>query len=173
MRLFFFAGGSVCWVKLVVMCRYWAFIYVCIQNNVRRCIGQIRLRCVHESTAGSNEHVSVSQFQDGVWTLSTNICDYLMTMDVMLCTASIFNLCAISVDRSVLICTGQTDHTPRKLWVSLCENRIQFWSQSSVWQAEFTHQSLFTGRYWGGIVACVWKRKKKEQLCRALIWLEK
>lgn len=41
------------------------------------------------------------QFQDGVWTLSTTICDYLMTMDVMLCTASIFNLCAISVDRSV------------------------------------------------------------------------
>lgn len=40
------------------------------------------------------------QFQDGVWTLSTTICDYLMTMDVMLCTASIFNLCAISIDRS-------------------------------------------------------------------------
>ncbi|KAK1888110.1 D(4) dopamine receptor [Dissostichus eleginoides] len=35
-------------------------------------------------------------FQDGVWTLSTSVCDYLMTMDVMLCTASIFNLCAIS-----------------------------------------------------------------------------
>lgn len=92
-----------------------------------RRFGQIRFRCVHESTAGTNEHVSVSQFQDGVWTLSTNICDYLMTMDVMLCTASIFNLCAISVDRSVLTCTGkQTDYTPRKLWVSLCEKRIKF-----------------------------------------------
>lgn len=42
----------------------------------------------------------LDQFQDGVWPLSTAICDYLMTMDVMLCTASIFNLCAISVDRS-------------------------------------------------------------------------
>lgn len=42
----------------------------------------------------------LGQFQDGVWPLSTTICDYLMTMDVMLCTASIFNLCAISVDRS-------------------------------------------------------------------------
>lgn len=72
------------------------------------------------------EHVSVFQFQDGVWTLSTNICDYLMTMDVMLCTASIFNLCAISIDRSVLTCTGrQTDYTARTPWVSLCENRIE------------------------------------------------
>ena len=39
------------------------------------------------------------QFQGGVWSLSTVLCDALMTMDVMLCTASIFNLCAISVDR--------------------------------------------------------------------------
>lgn len=46
--------------------------------------------------------VGVCQFQDGVWTLSMTVCDGLMTMDVMLCTASIFNLCAISIDRSVL-----------------------------------------------------------------------
>ncbi|CDR00063.1 unnamed protein product [Oncorhynchus mykiss] len=40
-----------------------------------------------------------SEFLGGIWTLSTYICDALMTMDVMLCTASILNLCAISVDR--------------------------------------------------------------------------
>ncbi|XP_038157406.1 D(4) dopamine receptor-like [Cyprinodon tularosa] len=40
-----------------------------------------------------------SEFLGGIWTLSTSICDALMTMDVMLCTASILNLCAISVDR--------------------------------------------------------------------------
>ncbi|CAJ1055999.1 D(4) dopamine receptor-like [Xyrichtys novacula] len=44
-----------------------------------------------------------SEFEDGVWTLSTTICDSLMTMDVMLCTASIFNLCAISVDRFIAV----------------------------------------------------------------------
>lgn len=42
---------------------------------------------------------SVFQFQDGVWSLNMTVCDGLMTMDVMLCTASIFNLCAISIDR--------------------------------------------------------------------------
>lgn len=35
--------------------------------------------------------------------MNTLVCDFLMTMDVMLCTASIFNLCAISVDRYVLL----------------------------------------------------------------------
>ncbi|XP_053142373.1 D(4) dopamine receptor [Hemicordylus capensis] len=44
-----------------------------------------------------------SEFQGGVWSLSTIVCDALMTMDVMLCTASIFNLCAISVDRFIAV----------------------------------------------------------------------
>ncbi|KAM9814794.1 D(4) dopamine receptor-like [Syngnathus typhle] len=44
-----------------------------------------------------------SEFQDGVWTLSTGVCDGLMSMDVLLCTASIFNLCAISVDRFIAV----------------------------------------------------------------------
>lgn len=39
------------------------------------------------------------QFQGGLWSLNMHVCDGLMTMDVMLCTASIFNLCAISIDR--------------------------------------------------------------------------
>ncbi|XP_038136602.1 dopamine receptor D4b [Cyprinodon tularosa] len=44
-----------------------------------------------------------AEFQGGVWTLNMTICDGLMTMDVMLCTASIFNLCAISVDRFIAV----------------------------------------------------------------------
>lgn len=45
--------------------------------------------------------LSLLQFLDGVWSLNMTVCDGLMTMDVMLCTASIFNLCAISIDRLV------------------------------------------------------------------------
>uniref|UniRef100_A0A670XPY6 Dopamine receptor D4 n=1 Tax=Pseudonaja textilis TaxID=8673 RepID=A0A670XPY6_PSETE len=44
-----------------------------------------------------------SEFQGGVWFLGPVLCDALMTMDVMLCTASIFNLCAISVDRFIAV----------------------------------------------------------------------
>ncbi|XP_060924491.1 dopamine receptor D4b [Limanda limanda] len=44
-----------------------------------------------------------SEFQGGVWTLNMLLCDGLMTMDVLLCTASIFNLCAISVDRFIAV----------------------------------------------------------------------
>ncbi|ROI37054.1 D(4) dopamine receptor [Anabarilius grahami] len=44
-----------------------------------------------------------TEFQDGVWSLNMTVCDALMTMDVMLCTASIFNLCAISIDRFIAV----------------------------------------------------------------------
>ncbi|NP_001012636.1 dopamine receptor D4b [Danio rerio] len=44
-----------------------------------------------------------AEFQGGVWSLNVSVCDGLMTMDVMLCTASIFNLCAISVDRFIAV----------------------------------------------------------------------
>ncbi|XP_078533918.1 D(4) dopamine receptor-like [Lissotriton helveticus] len=44
-----------------------------------------------------------SEFLGGIWTLNMSVCDALMTMDVMLCTASILNLCAISVDRFIAV----------------------------------------------------------------------
>ncbi|KAF7461319.1 D(4) dopamine receptor isoform X3 [Marmota monax] len=44
-----------------------------------------------------------SEVHGGTWLLSPRLCDALMAMDVMLCTASIFNLCAISVDRFVAV----------------------------------------------------------------------
>ncbi|XP_056382980.1 D(4) dopamine receptor isoform X3 [Hyla sarda] len=54
--------------------------------------------------ARAGVHVSYeNMFLGGMWTLSLVLCDALMTMDVMLCTASIFNLCAISVDRFIAV----------------------------------------------------------------------
>ncbi|XP_036442504.1 dopamine receptor D4b [Colossoma macropomum] len=44
-----------------------------------------------------------AEFQGGVWSLNIVVCDWLMAMDVMLCTASIFNLCAISIDRFIAV----------------------------------------------------------------------
>ncbi|XP_051890101.1 dopamine receptor D4 related sequence [Pristis pectinata] len=44
-----------------------------------------------------------TEFHGGIWTLNMFLCDALMTMDVMLCTASILNLCAISVDRYIAV----------------------------------------------------------------------
>ena len=35
----------------------------------------------------------------GEWGFSLLHCDLLLTLDVMMCTASILNLCAISIDR--------------------------------------------------------------------------
>lgn len=35
----------------------------------------------------------------GEWRFSLIHCDILLTLDVMMCTASILNLCAISIDR--------------------------------------------------------------------------
>lgn len=38
----------------------------------------------------------------GEWRFSLIHCDILLTLDVMMCTASILNLCAISIDRWIL-----------------------------------------------------------------------
>ncbi|XP_002731088.1 D(2) dopamine receptor-like [Saccoglossus kowalevskii] len=39
------------------------------------------------------------EINGGFWYLGHTLCDFWVTMDVMSCTASIFNLCAISLDR--------------------------------------------------------------------------
>uniref|UniRef100_A0A8C6RB03 Dopamine receptor D4 n=1 Tax=Nannospalax galili TaxID=1026970 RepID=A0A8C6RB03_NANGA len=46
-------------------------------------------------------HSLHGQVQGGVWLLRPRLCDALTAMDVLPCTTSIFNLCAISVDRWV------------------------------------------------------------------------
>lgn len=47
----------------------------------------------------ADSSVSLVQVTGGVWTFSRICCDIFVTMDVMMCTASILNLCAISIDR--------------------------------------------------------------------------
>ena len=44
------------------------------------------------------------QISSGDWGLGDLLCDTWIACDVMSCTASILNLTAISVDRSVLYC---------------------------------------------------------------------
>lgn len=50
---------------------------------------------------GRNNNILVSDAQvtGGVWNFSRLCCDVFVTLDVMMCTASILNLCAISIDR--------------------------------------------------------------------------
>lgn len=47
-----------------------------------------------------NRHLFLPVFQVvGEWRFSKIHCDIFVTLDVMMCTASILNLCAISIDR--------------------------------------------------------------------------
>ena len=39
------------------------------------------------------------QVVGGAWLFSRMYCNVFVTLDVMMCTASILNLCAISIDR--------------------------------------------------------------------------
>lgn len=43
--------------------------------------------------------LSVPQVVGGAWLFSRLYCNIFVTLDVMMCTASILNLCAISIDR--------------------------------------------------------------------------
>lgn len=43
--------------------------------------------------------LSVLQVVGGAWLFSRLYCNIFVTLDVMMCTASILNLCAISIDR--------------------------------------------------------------------------
>ena len=47
------------------------------------------------------------QVVGGAWVFSRLYCNIFVTLDVMMCTASILNLCAISIDRyDLLLCVS-------------------------------------------------------------------
>ncbi|NXO71875.1 DRD3 protein, partial [Phainopepla nitens] len=93
---------------------YCILILVIIFGNVLVCLAVLRERTLQTTTNYLVVSLAVAdllvatlvmpwmvylEVTGGVWTFSRICCDIFVTMDVMMCTASILNLCAISIDR--------------------------------------------------------------------------
>ncbi|NXP79598.1 DRD3 protein, partial [Ramphastos sulfuratus] len=93
---------------------YCILILAVIFGNVLVCIAVLRERTLQTTTNYLVVSLAVAdlllatlvmpwvvylEVTGGVWTFSRIYCDIFVTMDVMMCTASILNLCAISIDR--------------------------------------------------------------------------
>ncbi|CAO2631915.1 D(3) dopamine receptor [Lemmus lemmus] len=61
----------------------------------------------------------------GVWNFSRICCDVFVTLDVMMCTASILNLCAISIDRGLIHYHHGRKHGGRmNTWVMIAPSHL-------------------------------------------------
>ncbi|KAM4682208.1 D(3) dopamine receptor [Amazona ochrocephala] len=93
---------------------YCILILAIIFGNVLVCLAVLRERALQTTTNYLVVSLAVAdllvailvmpwvvylEVTGGVWTFSRIYCDIFVTMDVMMCTASILNLCAISIDR--------------------------------------------------------------------------
>ncbi|NXG41251.1 DRD3 protein, partial [Psilopogon haemacephalus] len=93
---------------------YCILILAVIFGNVLVCIAVLRERTLQTTTNYLVVSLAVAdlllatlvmpwvvylEVTGGVWTFRRIYCDIFVTMDVMMCTASILNLCAISIDR--------------------------------------------------------------------------
>ncbi|XP_027583419.2 D(3) dopamine receptor [Pipra filicauda] len=93
---------------------YCLLILAIIFGNVLVCLAVLRERTLQTTTNYLVVSLAVAdllvatlvmpwmvylEVTGGVWTFSRICCDIFVTMDVMMCTASILNLCAISIDR--------------------------------------------------------------------------
>ncbi|XP_065596845.1 D(3) dopamine receptor isoform X2 [Cyrtonyx montezumae] len=93
---------------------YCILILAIIFGNVLVCLAVLRERTLQTTTNYLVVSLAVAdllvatlvmpwvvylEVTGGVWTFSRICCDVFVTMDVMMCTASILNLCAISIDR--------------------------------------------------------------------------
>ncbi|XP_042315236.1 D(3) dopamine receptor [Sceloporus undulatus] len=93
---------------------YCVLILAIIFGNVLVCLAVLRERSLQTTTNYLVVSLAVAdllvatlvmpwvvylEMTGGVWNFSRFCCDVFVTMDVMMCTASILNLCAISIDR--------------------------------------------------------------------------
>ncbi|NXS71031.1 DRD3 protein, partial [Pandion haliaetus] len=93
---------------------YCILILAIIFGNVLVCLAVLRERTLQTTTNYLVVSLAVAdllvatlvmpwvvylEVTGGVWTFSRICCDIFVTLDVMMCTASILNLCAISIDR--------------------------------------------------------------------------
>ncbi|KGL80310.1 D(3) dopamine receptor [Tinamus guttatus] len=93
---------------------YCILILAIIFGNVLVCLAVLRERTLQTTTNYLVVSLAVAdlllatlvmpwvvylEVTGGVWTFNRICCDIFVTMDVMMCTASILNLCAISIDR--------------------------------------------------------------------------
>nr|KAF6473941.1 dopamine receptor D3 [Rousettus aegyptiacus] len=93
---------------------YCALILVIVFGNSLVCVAVLRERALQTTTNYLVVSLAVAdllvatlvmpwvvylEVTGGVWNFSRICCDVFVTLDVMMCTASILNLCAISIDR--------------------------------------------------------------------------
>ncbi|XP_054830112.1 D(3) dopamine receptor [Eublepharis macularius] len=93
---------------------YCILIVVIVFGNILVCLAVLKERSLQTTTNYLVVSLAVAdllvatlvmpwvvylEVMGGVWNFSRVCCDIFVTMDVMMCTASILNLCAISIDR--------------------------------------------------------------------------
>nr|XP_029508074.1 D(3) dopamine receptor-like [Oncorhynchus nerka] len=100
-------------------CNYYAMLYsllilAIVFGNVLVCLAVVRERSLQTTTNYLVVSLAVAdllvaslvmpwavylEVVGGAWLFSRMYCNVFVTLDVMMCTASILNLCAISIDR--------------------------------------------------------------------------
>lgn len=68
---------------------------------------------------------------NGEWSLGQQLCDVWTSLDVMLCTASILNLCAISIDRYFVI-THPLQYATKRTPLRMAMMIVAVWALSAL-----------------------------------------
>ncbi|XP_027621457.1 D(3) dopamine receptor isoform X1 [Tupaia chinensis] len=109
-----FTGASLARPHAYYALSYCALILAIVFGNGLVCVAVLREKALQTTTNYLVVSLAVAdllvatlvmpwvvylEVTGGVWTFSRVCCDVFVTLDVMMCTASILNLCAISIDR--------------------------------------------------------------------------